>query len=174
MAPLLTDAQWARIAPLLPKPRRYPKGGRPRADDRGCLEGILWVLRTGARWADLPARYPSPATCWRRLAEWERQEVWLAIWRAFLSDLDGRGQLDWSEAFLDATFAPAKKGALASASHARVRAQSSWYWSTARVFLSACTFRLPTGRKSSSPSPRSPKWRSRAPARGGRSKSPRV
>jgi hypothetical protein len=120
-------------------------GGRPRADDRGCLEGILWVLRTGARWGDLPSRYPSPATWWRRLAEWQRQDVWLTLWRAFLSELDGRGQLDWSEAFLDATFAPAKKGAPASASHARVRAQSSGHWSTARVFLSECTFRLPTG-----------------------------
>jgi transposase len=124
MAPFLTDAQWARIAPLLPQPKRRPHGGRPRADDRACLEGILWVLRTGARWRDLPDRYPSPATCWRRLGEWERQDVWLTLWRAFLSDLDERGQLDWSEAFLDATFAPAKKGAPASASHVKVRGQS--------------------------------------------------
>ena len=173
MAVLLTDAQWAKIAPLLPRHRASQKGGRPRADDRGCLEGILWVLRTGARWRDLPERYPSPVTCWRRLGEWERQDVWLTVWRAFLSELDGRGQLDWSEAFLDATFAPAKKGALASASHARVRARSSWYWSTARVFLSECTFRLPTGRKSTSPKIPWPKWRSRAAAPVARSKSPR-
>jgi len=173
MATLLTDVQWAKIRPLLPSHRPSTQGGRPRADDRGCLEGILWVLRTGARWRDLPERYPSPATCWRRLGEWQRQDVWLTVWRAFLSDLDSRGQLDWSEAFLDATFAPAKKGALASGSHARVRAQSSWYWSTARVFLSECTFRLPTGRKSTSPKPPSPKWRSRVTAPGTRSKSPR-
>ncbi len=58
--PLLTDAQWARIAPHLPKPKANPRGGRPRADDRACLEGILWVLRTGARWRDLPEWYPGP------------------------------------------------------------------------------------------------------------------
>jgi transposase len=142
MTRLLTDAQWAKIAPLLPKVKPSREGGRPRADDRACLEGILWVLRTGARWRDMPSQYPSGVTCWRRLSEWERDDVWLSLWRAFLSELDERHQLDWSEAFLDGTFAPAKKGALASAKHARVRGQSSWYWSTARVFLSECTFRL--------------------------------
>ena len=152
----LTDEQWARISPHLPSPKAKPKGGRPRADDRGCLEGILWVLRTGARWRDLPDSYPAPVTCWRRLGEWERQDVWLTLWRAFLKDLDEAKQLDWSEAFMDGTFAPAKKGALASAKHARVRGQSLWYWSTARVFLSECIFRLPT-----SPRSRSPKRRSR-------------
>ena len=152
----LTDAQWTRISRLLPKPKPAPKGGRPRADDRACMEGILWVLRTGARWRDVPPKYGSATTCWRRLGEWEKAEVWLSLWRAFLKDLDEAAQLDWSEAFMDGTFAPAKKGALASARHARVRGQSLWYWSTARVFLSECTFRLPI-----SPSPRSPKRRSR-------------
>ena len=173
MAPLLSEGQWAKIAPLLPRYRPSAKGGRPRADDRRCLEGILWVLRTGARWRDLPDRYPSPVTCWRRLGEWQRQEVWLTIWRAFLSELDARRKLDWSEAFLDASFAPAKKGAPASASHARVRGQSSWYWSTARAFLSECTFRLPIGPKCTSPKPPSPRWRSRARGRAVRNKSPR-
>ena len=83
--PLLTDAQWARIAPHVPKPKAKPKGGRPRADDRACLEGILWILRTGARWRDLWEQYPSPVTCWRRLGEWERQDVWLA----FVASLSG-------------------------------------------------------------------------------------
>jgi len=54
----LTDAQWARIARLIPKPTAKPKGGRPRADDRAVMEGILWVLRSGARWRDMPDRYP--------------------------------------------------------------------------------------------------------------------
>lgn len=157
MQQLLTDAQWAKIAPHVPKRKRSPSGGRPRAADRSCLEGILWILRTGARWRDMPAQYPSGVTCWRRLGEWEEQDVWLTLWRAFLSQLDERHQLDWSEAFLDGTFAPAKKGALASATHARVRGQSSWYWSTARVFLSECTFRLPILPRVSSPRRRSPR-----------------
>ncbi len=157
MKPLLTDAQWAKIAPLLPKAKPKPKGGRPRADDRACLEGILWILRTGARWKDLPETFPAYASCWRRLREWEAEDVWLTIWRAFLGELDERKQLDWSEAFMDGTFAPAKKGAPASARHARVRGQSSWYWSTAKVFLSESTFRLPIGTRSNSRKRHSPK-----------------
>ncbi len=161
MARLLSDDQWAHIAPLLPVPPAKPLGGRPRADDRACFEGILWVLRTGARWRDLPPQYPSSVTCWRRLGEWERAEVWLRLWRGFLKTLSTRKQLDWSEAFLDATFAPAKKGAPASARHAKARGQSLWYWSTARVFLSECTFRLRPPRKFTS---RKPPWR-RSPSR---------
>ncbi len=61
----LTDEQWRKIEPLLPKVKRSPEGGRRRVDDRRCFEGILWVLRSGARWKDLPAQYPSPSTCWR-------------------------------------------------------------------------------------------------------------
>ena len=60
---LLTDAQWEKIAPLLPKPRKSRHGGRPRAKDRKVLEGILWILRSGARWQDLPGEFPAPATC---------------------------------------------------------------------------------------------------------------
>ena len=59
---LLSDAQWAKIQALLPKrPRRW-RGGRPRAADRTVLEGILWMLRNGVRWQDLPEGFPSPST----------------------------------------------------------------------------------------------------------------
>jgi transposase len=51
---LLSDRQWEKIEPLLPPPRGF---GRPRAEDRAVLEGILWVLRSGARWRDLPKEY---------------------------------------------------------------------------------------------------------------------
>jgi len=74
------------------------------------LEGILWILRSGARWQDLPEKFPHPSTCWRRLRDWEERGVWLNIWRAFLSELNERQQLKWSESFLDGSFAPAKKG----------------------------------------------------------------
>ena len=69
---MLTDRQWEKIRPLLPRLRGGPKGGRPWADDRAVLTGILWVLKTGARWRDLPAAYPSHATCWRRLGMYEQ------------------------------------------------------------------------------------------------------
>ena len=56
--PLLTEAQWKKIAPLLPKPPKQRKGGRPWIENRRVLEGILWILRSGARWQDLPEQYP--------------------------------------------------------------------------------------------------------------------
>ena len=65
------------IAPLLPEVKASPKGGPKPIPNRPVFEGILWVLRSGARWKDLPDRYPSPSTCWRRLRAWEEQDVWL-------------------------------------------------------------------------------------------------
>ncbi len=63
----LTDAQWAIIKPLIPTPRRRKDGrGRPWRNPREVLGGILWVLRTGAPWNDLPERYPPYQTCHRR------------------------------------------------------------------------------------------------------------
>ena len=60
--PLLTEAQWKKIAPLLPKPPKQRKGGRPWIENRRVLEGILWILRSGARWQDLPEKFPHPST----------------------------------------------------------------------------------------------------------------
>jgi transposase len=108
MAGELTEAQWKKIAPLLPPPKGR---GRHRADDRRTLSGIMWVLRTGARWQDLPQDYGSDTTCHRRLQDWQREGVWERIWQVFLEELDEEGKLDWSRAFLDGTFVPAKKGA---------------------------------------------------------------
>src|SRR4026207_101854 len=100
----LSDDQGKRIQPLLPKLSRR---GRPWKDNRAVLEGILWVLKTGARWRDLPSDFGvSPATCWRRLHQWEEEGIWLKVWRQFLAELDRRGQLDWSESFVDGSFAP--------------------------------------------------------------------
>jgi transposase len=146
----LTDAQWAKIAPHLPRNAQSPKGGRPRVGNREVVEGILWVLRTGARWRDLPDGYPSGSTCWRRLRDWEAEGIWLELWRAFLRQLDVRGRLQWEQAFIDATFAPAKKGALSSAIPDGARAQSAWWWSTARVYLSEFALPLrPRGKRRS-------------------------
>jgi len=100
--------------PLLPKPPKQRQGGRPWIQNRPVLEGILWILRSGARWQDMPEKFPHPSTCWRRLRDWEERGVWLNIWRTFLSELNERQQLKWSESFLDGSFAPAKKGAAES------------------------------------------------------------
>ena len=136
----LTDEQWRKIEPLIPKKPIGPKGGRPRADDRLVFEGILWILRTGARWKDLPERYPHPSTCWRRLRQWYEEDVLKDMWRAFLSELDHEGILEWDEVFVDASFFPAKKGARESGKPSGEREQSAWYWSMARVFrVFACS-----------------------------------
>jgi transposase len=103
----LTDEQWSLIAPHLPAPKRT---GRRRADDRKTLEGILYVLRTGCRWCDVPREYGSSTTLWRRLRQWEGAGVWERVWRAMLSSLDAQGKLEWAQAFLDGSFVPAKKG----------------------------------------------------------------
>lgn len=109
----LTDEQWLLIANLFPDPPPSPKGGRPRAPTRDCVEGILWVLRSGARWKDLPQGFPSPPTCWRRFREWTEAGIWKQAWARLLRKLDRGGRIDWSESMADGTFASAKKGAIA-------------------------------------------------------------
>lgn len=148
--PMLTDEQWEKIRPLIPPRPPRPKGGRPPADDRACLEGILWILKTGARWRDLPAEYPDSSTCWRRLRDWHGAGVLKDMWRAFLSELDDEGILDWEESFVDATFIPAKKGAQQSERRRGAREQSIWWWSMARVFLWEAIPTLPRPLRSSS------------------------
>jgi transposase len=118
----LRDDQWEEVAPLLPLPK---KRGWPRADHRKTINGILWMLRSGARWRDLPRRYGAPSTCHRRLQEWQHQGVWEGIWLTFLRVLDQQGQLDWSQAFLDGSFVPAKKGERISPMAGRAKAAPS-------------------------------------------------
>jgi transposase len=145
---LLTDAQGTKIQPLLPKRPKRPRGGRPRAGDRRVLEGIWWRLRSGARWQDLPEEFPSPSTGWRRLRDGEEPEIWWGIWRAFLAEFNERQPLHWREAFLDGSFAPAKKGAAESGKPSGARGRSGWWWSTARVFLWETSFTLLPRRRS--------------------------
>jgi len=98
------------IEPLIPK--KESKRGRPRVDTRTTLNGILYVLKTGCAWADMPREYGSPTTCWRRLNEWSQDETWKRIWRTLLGQLDAQSKIEWAQAFLDGSFVPAKKGGL--------------------------------------------------------------
>lgn len=107
---LITDEQWERIGPHLPIHSQSPKGGRPRSDDRECLEGLLWLLRTGARWRDIPIDLPSGSTCWRRLQEWAGEGVLEEIQALLVEELDELGRVDFEELLADATFIRAKKG----------------------------------------------------------------
>ena len=140
----LTDEQWAVLKPLLPAVKRRPDGkGRPRRDSRAVLNGILWVLRTGAPWQDLPSRYPPYQTCHRRFQEWSQSGRWEQVLRILAKDLQRRGGIDLSEAFIDGSFASAKKGAIALAKLSAAKGPRSWQLQTALVFLSPCPLPAP-------------------------------
>lgn len=115
------DRLWRELEPLLPKvERRFRYPGRKRHDDRACLEGILYALRFGVPWQELP-RYPgwpSGQTCWRRFREWQRAGVWELLLERMRERFEEEGRADWSRAIVDAALVDAKKGA------ARSRARS--------------------------------------------------
>jgi len=106
----ISDRQWKNLAPLLPEPTRSGKGGQLPAPNRACLEGLLWLLRSGARYKDIPQYFPSGSTCWRRLKWWYEQGALLAAWQSILGMLNAKGRLKLEEFFADSTFASAKKG----------------------------------------------------------------
>jgi transposase/quinol monooxygenase YgiN len=105
----LTDEQWERIRLLLPA-TTLGSVGRPRASDRRALDGVLYVLRNGCRWRDLPRAYGSPVTCWRRFNEWEASGVWERVWQELLGALDAQGRQAWALAFMDRSFTPIGRG----------------------------------------------------------------
>jgi transposase len=112
----LTDAQWERLRPLLPPQR--PATGRPAKDHRAVVNAILWRLKTGAPWRDLPERYGPWQTAYSRFRRWQRAGVWDRVLAALQAEGDARGELDWTLHFVDGTSvrahqhaAGAKKGA---------------------------------------------------------------
>jgi len=134
----LIDEQWALLQPLIPEQERRAscRRGCPWRDPRDVLNGILWILRTGAPWLDLPERYPPYQTCHRRFQRWVRAGVMEAILSTWAQDLKERGGLDVKECFIDGTFVVAKKGALGWERPSGAKVRSSWWWQTALVFLS--------------------------------------
>jgi len=97
----LSDEQWQRLELLLPAQK--PRTGRPNLDHRQVINGILWVLRTGAPWRDLPERYGSWSTVASRFYRWREAGIWDRIWRQLQSEADEHGQIDWEVHFLDGT-----------------------------------------------------------------------
>ena len=103
----MTDFEWSVIQPLLPnKPR-----GVPRVDDRRVLNGIFWVLRSGAPWADLPERYGPRTTVYNRFNRWRKAGVWDGIMDAITKAYDGKVQMiDTSSVRVHQQAGAAKKG----------------------------------------------------------------
>jgi transposase len=145
----LTDEPWTIIQPLIPKPPCRADGrGRPWRDAREVLNGILWILRSGARWQDLPERFPPYHTCHRRFQQWVRDGTLRRILEALAADLRERGAFDLSECGIDGTCVVAKTGNQGWERPCGARVRSSWRWQTALVFLSPSTRRLLRGMKS--------------------------
>ncbi len=145
---LVSDELWDFIEPLLPvRKRRFRNPGRKRLPDRACLAGILFVLKTGIPWEDLPQEMGcgSGMTCWRRLEEWQRLGVWDRIHRVMLGKLRQADALDLSRAVVDSASIRAVGGA-----SKRVRTQ--------RIGAN----RAPN--TTSSPMPRASHWRRSSPA----------
>lgn len=139
----LTDVQWDLIGPLVEfsQSRRADNRGRPWRQARQVMNGVLWVLRTGAPWHDLPSRYGPYQTCHRRFQQWQRSGVLDGVLWSLAEDLLARGQLDLEEGFIDASFMGAKKGAMALVARSSAKGASSWQSQTAMVFLSPCGLR---------------------------------
>ena len=136
----ITNEQWQRIAQFIPKPKAQPgKSGRPPQNPRDVLNGILWILRTGAQWTDLPDRYPPKSTCHRYFQRWNKLGVFAKILTALAQDLKERGGIDLNEGFIDGTFAPAKKGAMVWARPKGAKEPRLWALQTLSVFLSPLT-----------------------------------
>jgi transposase len=96
----------------------------------------MWILRTGAPWADLPGRYPPYQTCHRRFQTWVEAGALERMLRRLAEDLRDRGKLDLTEAFIDGSHAGAKRGALLLESLGAAKRPRSWQWQTALAFLS--------------------------------------
>jgi transposase len=109
--PLIPDALWAVLEPLIPSEPAKPKGGRPRVPDRAALTGILFVLRSGIPWEMLPQEMGcgSGMTCWRRLRDWQAAGVWDRLHRALLDRLGARNAVDFRRAALDSAAIAARK-----------------------------------------------------------------
>jgi transposase len=132
----LTEEQWILVEPVLRPARREDNRGRPWHETRAVLNGVLWVLGTGAQWRELPEKYPPFQTCHRRFQQWIRTGKLEEALRLLARLLYEQGKLNLEEAFVDATFAGAKKGASRSVQRGGARARRSSLSPLATVFLS--------------------------------------
>jgi transposase len=143
--PLVDDALWTVVEPLLPKRAARRTVGKPRADDRVCLTGILFVLKTGIAWEDFPCEMGCCGmTLLNRLRAWQKAGVWATLHREMLDRLRASGRVDLSRVIVDSSSVRASRGG-------KKRAPAPW---TAGK----------TGRSITSPStPTASRWRRRSP-----------
>lgn len=105
----LDDQQWAKIVDCFPQPRSgRGRRGRPVTDFRRVLDGILWILRTGAPWSEVPRSFAPPSTCFGRFQQWSADGTFVRILRLLWADL--APSCDWAESYIDGSYVPAKSG----------------------------------------------------------------
>jgi transposase len=127
----LTNTQWERLQPLLPPQK--PHTGRPAANHRRILHGMLWIIRTGAPWRDLPERYGPWPTIASRLYRWRKAGIWARLFAAVPQQGDAAGQLAWALPYVDGTLVRAHQhaaGAHTGSPEAEARGRSQGGFST--------------------------------------------
>lgn len=135
----LTTTQWEQIAPLLKRPTTLDPRGRKRKSPRQIFEGVLWILKTGAQWSELPRKYGAYQTAHRRYQEWVDRGVFEEVLHILAEDLEKRGKINLKDCFIDGTFASAKKGGSLLARRSAERAVKSWQLQTELLFRSPCS-----------------------------------
>lgn len=119
----LTDKEWERLQPLLPPQK--PAVGRPAHDHRTIINGILWILRTGAPWRDLPAQYGKWTTVVSRFYRWRIAGVWQRVLATLQEQADAAGKLDWDKHYVDGTVIRAHQHAAGAKGGTRKRRDSA-------------------------------------------------
>jgi transposase len=107
----LSEQQWSRIASFLPDRNHHGRPGRPWEDHRPFINGVLWVLHTGAPWRDLPECYGPWETVYRRFNQWRRDGIWARLASSLLDELDERGLIDHDLWCIDGTVIRASRAA---------------------------------------------------------------
>jgi transposase len=135
----LTDEQWAMVEPLIPRPKKRKSGrGRPPKDPRLMLDGILWILATGAPWRDLPDRFGRWRTVYGYFSQWRRGGVFSAIIQRLQIKLDNKGLIDWELWCVDGACVRASRaaaGAEKKVSCSTPTNQPTTRWAAAEVGL---------------------------------------
>ena len=121
----LTDAEWAVIEPLVPKPAST---GRPQRPAREVLNGIFWILRSGSPWRDLPERYGPWQSTYHRFNAWRREGVFERILEALQIRLDADGHIDWDLWCVDGSSVRASKAAAGAGKKGGPKSPETTHW----------------------------------------------
>jgi transposase len=144
----LTDEQWNLVDPLVP--RSKAKTGRPPRDRRLMLNGIFWILGTGAPWRDLPERFGPWQTVYDHFARWRKSGVFARVIEALQVKLDEKGLIDWDLWCVDGAnvrAARAAAGADKKVSRSTPTSRSTTHWAAAEAGLDRSSIWLLTARE---------------------------